>query len=94
MTNGKYVKGARQEREIVNYMKKLEFTAIRSAGSKSKIDIVVINHEHIYVIQSKASPITGRSRARIRQHMIVPGWRYLMPVVLSRDWKEELSDIL
>ena len=52
---GRYRKGADEERRIVNLFRKQGCVALRSAGSHSPIDIVVVDHKirEIKLIQSK-----------------------------------------
>lgn len=59
MASWQYTKGVRKERKIVNDAKKRGCIALRSAGSKSPIDVVVIDHKRkiIQLIQSKGATI-------------------------------------
>tara|TARA_Y100000310_G_scaffold159030_1_gene158458 strand:- start:5086 stop:5337 length:252 start_codon:yes stop_codon:yes gene_type:complete len=53
--NKAYQKGARFERKLVNAARKKGFIAFRSAGSHSKVDVVIINpiKKKISFIQAK-----------------------------------------
>lgn len=42
MTNRQYIRGVAKEREILNYFRSNGYIGIRSAGSKSLIDLVLI----------------------------------------------------
>ena len=59
MPNKNYVKGVRKERQIVNDARSKNLIAFRSAGSKSIIDVVIIDikNKTIQLIQSKPETI-------------------------------------
>jgi len=58
----KYEKGARKERKLVKLAKLKGYYALRSAGSKGKIDVVVINQKDrkIELIQAKTYTLTPK----------------------------------
>jgi len=67
MPNRKYEKGVRKERKIVNEAKARGCIALRSAGSKSPLDVVSINFKDrvIELIQSKSDKWTTADKLRL-----------------------------
>ena len=67
MPQTNYQRGANKERRIVNYFREKGHIALRSAGSHSPIDIVVIDNKthHIRLIQSKLNKISTKDRTEI-----------------------------
>ena len=67
MSTTNYQRGANKERRIVNYFREKGKIALRSAGSHSIIDIVVIDIQthHIHLIQSKLNKISTKDREEI-----------------------------
>jgi len=57
MPNRNYIKGVKKERAIVNAARELGLVALRSAGSHSPIDVVIIDHQLklVRLIQCKPS---------------------------------------
>jgi len=55
MVNKKYIKGARFERQICKLARDNGHIAVRSAGSKGKVDSLIIDtkQKRIYFIQAK-----------------------------------------
>ena len=55
MVNKKYIKGANFERQICKFARDNGHMAVRSAGSKSKVDAIIINtkERRIYFLQAK-----------------------------------------
>jgi len=67
MPRTNYQRGADKERRIMNTFRKDGFTALRSAGSHSPIDVVAINPNFniIKLIQSKSPNISNAEKNRI-----------------------------
>ena len=63
-----YQRGANKERRIVNFWRAKKCVALRSAGSHSIIDVVVISpHERVVrLIQSKLGKLSNKERERIK----------------------------
>ena len=55
MPNKNYIKGIKYEREIVNEAKEKGLMAFRSAGSRSPVDIIILDkfNKVVYFIQAK-----------------------------------------
>lgn len=72
---GKYRKGARYERAIVNAARSNGSLAFRSAGSKSPVDVVIISHEKrtIKLIQAKA----GKSMSEQARNRLGAKYKFL-----------------
>ena len=70
-----YKKGARYERAIVNNARRSGKLSFRSAGSKSAIDVVIIDSEKktISLIQAKA----GKALSRSIKHALEDKYRNL-----------------
>jgi len=67
MTNPRYLKGARKERRIAKEARDRGLIAIRSAGSKSPIDVVIIDAEKgkIELIQSKSDNFSEYAKVKL-----------------------------
>lgn len=68
MPRTNYQRGADKERRIVNFFRERGCIALRSAGSHSPVDIVVIDKKthHITLIQSKLNKISTKDREEIQ----------------------------
>lgn len=53
MPNKNYVRGSTKEREVVNQARSQGFLSFRSAGSHSKIDVVIAEPNKTYFLQLK-----------------------------------------
>lgn len=67
MPNYNYNRGVRKERSIVNSAREQGLTALRSAGSHSPVDVVIINHieKVVRLIQCKPKDISLKWIERI-----------------------------
>ena len=67
MPNRKYEKGKRKEQKIAKQEREKGRIAVRSAGSKSPIDIISINPEtrRIYLIQCKPDSMPDAQKKKI-----------------------------
>jgi len=68
MPNPKYLKGVRKERKIVNEARAKGLIALRSAGSHSPIDVVVIDpvNKKISLIQCKSDSMNEHQKQKLR----------------------------
>ncbi|MAH51797.1 hypothetical protein CMI37_38630 [Candidatus Pacearchaeota archaeon] len=82
MPNRNYEKGIRYEREIVNQAKEEGYTAFRTAGSKSPVDVCIVDDKgkRIYLIQCK---VTKRSQKKLKETFdkIETGYRIIWKVM-------------
>lgn len=64
MPNKNYVKGANEERRIVNKAREKGYIAFRSAGSHSPIDVAIISPKdgRIWLIQSKMGKLSRKEK--------------------------------
>lgn len=67
MPNKNYIKGVRKERKLVNEYRDKGCIALRSAGSHSPIDVVVIDsyHKVIHLFQCKPSSMSITNKNKI-----------------------------
>jgi len=74
MPNPHYVRSRRKEQELVRNAKKEGKIALRSAGSKSPIDVVEIDHVKriIYLYQVKTGNLTDK-----QEDNLYAKWGYL-----------------
>ncbi|MEM3416427.1 MAG: hypothetical protein QW719_03755 [Candidatus Micrarchaeaceae archaeon] len=94
MTN--YAKGANFERKLIAeaYARGAKY-AVRTAGSHTPIDVIVIFGSRIYLIQAKKRHLSENERLKqlnaiIKQ--VKPDYYYVSPLVLSADnWKQTLD---
>lgn len=87
MSRTNYQRGADKERRIMNKFEGDKFTTLRSAGSHSPIDVVIINHEDkiIRLIQSKLGYISKPAKERIIQDGIKFNGTYAVVFELWAD---------
>ena len=94
MPNKNYIKGARLERAIVNHLKAHGFSAVRSAGSKTNVDIVAWNQQYVYFIQAKNHTLSIDAKLRLLDGIAKrSGYKFTKPVVLTKEWKDEITMI-
>ena len=69
MPNKNYIKGRKKEYKILNEARGLGFTALRSAGSHSPIDVVIIDtiERTIRFVQCKPDSMSEKKREALRQ---------------------------
>lgn len=102
MTN--YQKGVRLEYKIRDYLRSKGFLVIRSAGSKSAVDLIAVENNSsrsiqghvpkILLIQAKAGRLTDRRRTQIRLELINFTGRYTAECcVITNDFGRELDSI-
>ena len=67
MPNKRYVKGRRKEYKVMNEARDKGCVALRSAGSHSPIDVVVVDTEHrvIRLIQCKPYTMVGSQKDKL-----------------------------
>jgi Holliday junction resolvase len=69
MPNRNYINGRRKEYKVVHAFKDKGFTALRSAGSHSPIDVVAINPDtkKIVLIQCKPKSMSENKKKEIEE---------------------------
>jgi len=82
MPNPAYEKGVRKERAFVNQARRAGNLALRSAGSHSPIDVVIIDRQRkiVRLIQCKPDNITPAHRERILKEINIPEGMYKVEV--------------
>ena len=93
-----YEKGARAERELVNFLERIGYECVRSAGSKGAIDVVATHKTHTRYIQVKSD--TGISDVEAEQLKLygyrtphnasVELWTRLPDLPFDERWKAEV----
>lgn len=80
MPNKYYNRSKRKEQELVREAKKLGHIAIRSAGSKSPIDVVDIDHVNriIHLIQVKTGNVTDAQFRKLHKEFNHLNGNYLV----------------
>ena len=78
MPNKNYLKGVRKERREVNKARSRGLVSLRSAGSHSPIDVVVIDHYRhvIKLIQCKPDDMSFNDKQKILNDYIFLNGRY------------------
>jgi len=96
MPNPKYEKGRRLERNIVNHAIEKGMIAIRSAGSKSKIDCIIIDEKRrkIYPIQCKAKKLSQNASNKLLATLPRQDEYMLVPLIISniREFKKFIKE--
>ena len=91
MTNKKYLSGRRMEYAVKHYLESKGYMCIRSAGSKSSVDVVAINDNEVLLIQCKHTKLTAGERRRIEITLLpFHGQRHVQGLVLSKEWRKEI----
>ena len=69
MPNKNYVKGRRKEYDLVHRLRAKGYTAFRSAGSHSPIDVIGIDggNKRIILIQAKPDSMSGKAKERLEE---------------------------
>jgi Holliday junction resolvase len=88
----RYKKGADFERKIVNAFRKMGCTALRSAGSHSPVDIVVIQDKEILLIQCKKGKLSKPAKEKAKNLMPVQFPKEFM--VVSAIWTDDGPEII
>lgn len=79
------------EREVKKYLESKGYTCIRSAGSKSAVDIVAINDNEVLLVQCKHTKLTVGERRKIELTLLpLHGQKHVMGLVLSKEWRGEI----
>ena len=89
MVNKRYEKGKRLEQAMVRYAREQGLRGIRSAGSKTKIDCVIIDEEKkkIYFIQGKAKKMSENASKKLLD-TLPPDDEYLIKSLVISDIKQ------
>jgi Holliday junction resolvase len=96
MPNPKYEKGKRLERNIVNHAISKGMFGLRSAGSKSPIDVVLVDEKHrkIYTIQGKAKKLSQNASNKLLATLPRQDEYMLVPLIISnlKEFKEFIKE--
>lgn len=90
MPNKNYLRGRRFEYEIIHKLTADGYTCVRSAGSKSPVDIVAINEEEVLLVQAKtgSTGLTASERKTFESLLCPPCVRKLL------YWKKPSGEIV
>lgn len=91
----RYNKGSRLERDIRHYLEAKGFYTCRSAGSHGEIDLIADDGTHEYRIQVKAN-IAEAARLKLLDSLLErhSGYRFISPLVLTKDFRKEMEGII
>lgn len=84
------------EYAVKRYLESKGFLVIRSAGSKSPVDLVAVARQSdvevmVLLVQCKHTRLSQKSRARLQAVLMkYNGLGYIKTVVLSKEWRWEI----
>lgn len=92
--NKHYQKGYRQEREIVNHLRRLGWLSVRTAGSHSPIDIFCVKGDRILLIQSKSNGRKGNHSYYTALRTYMERYDRILSskgLLLTKEWRKEIE---
>lgn len=89
----KYSKGAKFENDVIKYFRSFGYFCIRSAGSKTIVDVIAISKDFTYFIQCKYGK-TGMNKKDKKKLVEIANRYNANPIYITRDKYERNLNII